>query len=97
MKFLNTLKPTVAAHSLSGLSLNAPAAAKAAVAITRMSQGNFSNLKSLGGGVLEYGIDFGPGYRIYLGKDGERLMVLLGGGKKRQSTDIAAARLLAGL
>ena len=73
-------------------SLSAPAAAKVAIAVTRMAQGNLSNVKSVGSGVLEYRIDFGPGYRIYLGKDGDRLVILLGGGsKKRQQQDIAAA------
>jgi putative addiction module killer protein len=43
-------------------------------------------------GVLEYRIDFGPGYRIYFGKDGDALVILLGGGtKKGQQHDIAAA------
>ena len=37
-----------------------------------MEQGNFSNAKGVGAGVYEYKIDFGPGYRIYFGKDGER-------------------------
>jgi putative addiction module killer protein len=42
--------------------------------------------------VFELRIDFGPGYRIYFGKDGERLIILLGGGiKKRQQQDINAA------
>jgi putative addiction module killer protein len=42
--------------------------------------------------VLEYRIDFGPGYRIYFGKDGDVLVILLGGGtKKGQQHDIAAA------
>lgn len=72
--------------------LNPQAAAKVAIAVARMSQGNFSNVKSVGSGVHEYRIDFGPGYRIYLGKDGERVVVLLGGGsKKRQQKDIADA------
>ncbi|MGO9231963.1 MAG: type II toxin-antitoxin system RelE/ParE family toxin [Bryobacteraceae bacterium] len=72
--------------------LSAQAAAKVAIATTRMAQGNLSNLKSVGSGVLEYRIDFGPGYRIYLGKDGNRLVILLGGGsKKRQQQDIAVA------
>jgi len=53
--------------------LSAQAAAKVAVAVTRMEQGNFSNAKGVGGGVLEYVVDFGPGYRVYFGKDGERL------------------------
>jgi putative addiction module killer protein len=75
--------------------LNAPAAAKVAIAITRLAQGNLSNAKSVGGGIQEYRIDFGPGYRIYFGRDGERLVVLLGGGtKKRQSDDIRSAQAL---
>jgi putative addiction module killer protein len=72
--------------------LNAQAAAKVAVAVTRLALGNFSNVKGVGSGVLECRVDFGPGYRVYLGKDGERLVVLLGGGtKKRQQRDIQAA------
>jgi len=72
--------------------LNREAAAKVAAALARMQQGNFSNAKGVGAGVYEYRIDFGPGYRIYFGKDGERLVILLGGGaKKRQQEDIAAA------
>jgi len=70
-------------------SLDAQAAAKVAIAITRMGQGNFSNVKSVGSGVHECRIDFGPGYRVYFGKDGECLVILLGGGtKKRQQKDI---------
>jgi putative addiction module killer protein len=43
----------------------------------------------VGGGVFEYKIDFGPGFRIYFGRDGETVVILLGGGsKKRQSKDI---------
>jgi putative addiction module killer protein len=54
--------------------------------------GNFSNVKSVGSGVLEYRIDFGPGYRIYFGRDGERVVILLGGGsKQRQDRDIRQA------
>ena len=50
-------------------------------------------MKGVGYGVFEYKIDFGPGYRIYFGKDGERLVILIGGGtKKRQKQDIAAAQ-----
>ena len=42
---------------------------------------------------IEYKIDFGPGYRIYFGRDGDRLVILIGGGtKKRQQQDIAAAQ-----
>jgi len=74
-------------------SLSAPAAAKVAVAITRLAHGNFSNVKGVGGGVYEYRVDFGPGFRIYLGKDGERMVILLAGGtKKRQQKDIEDAK-----
>lgn len=73
--------------------LNAQAAAKVAMALVRMERGNLSNVKSVGGGVLEYRINFGPGYRIYFGKDGDALVVLLGGGtKKRQRQDVEVAR-----
>lgn len=66
--------------------------AKIARAIARMEQGNLSNVKPVGGGVLEYRIDFGPGYRVYFGRDGETLVILLtGGSKKRQQRDIEAA------
>ena len=58
-----------------------------------MEQGNFSNVKGVGAGVYEYRIDFGPGYRVYFGKDGDYLVILLAGGtKKRQHADIAAAK-----
>ena len=59
----------------------------------RLELGNFSNVKGVGGSVFEYRIDFGPGYRVYFGKDGETLVILLGGGTKtRQDRDIATAR-----
>jgi len=63
-----------------------------AAALARIQQGNFSNAKSVGAGVHEYRVDFGPGYRIYFGKDGECLVILVGGGtKKRQQEDIKMA------
>lgn len=72
--------------------INAQAAAKVTVALARIELGNLSNVKSVGAGVLEYRIDFGPGYRIYFGRDGDTLVVLLAGGSKsRQQNDIAAA------
>ena len=72
--------------------LNAHVAAKVATALTRISLGNFSNVEGVGSGVFEYKLDFGPGYRIYFGKDGETLVILLGGGsKKRQQRDINTA------
>ena len=75
--------------------LKAQAAAKVAMALIRMEQGNLSNAKGVGGGVLECRIDFGPGYRLYFGKEGDTLIVLLGGGTKRfQQQDIETAREL---
>ena len=58
-----------------------------------LADGNLSNVKAVGNGVLEYKIDFGPGYRIYFGRDGDRLIILLAGGtKKRQPEDIRRAK-----
>jgi putative addiction module killer protein len=72
--------------------LDVRAAAKVTVALTRVELGNLSNVKGVGSGVHEYRIDFGPGYRIYFGQDGDRLVILLGGGtKRRQQKDIALA------
>ena len=68
-------------------------AATRVVALTRIGLGNFSNTKGVGAGVLECRIDYGPGYRIYFGRDGERLVILLAGGtKKRQQADIMSAQ-----
>jgi putative addiction module killer protein len=75
--------------------LNAPAAAKVVTALVRMEQGNMSNTRGAGAGVFECRIDFGPGYRIYFGKDGDTLIILLGGGtKKRQQKNIQDARII---
>jgi putative addiction module killer protein len=72
--------------------LNAVAAAKVTLALEKIAKGNFSNVEPAGEGVSEYKLDWGPGYRIYFGKDGETLVILVGGGiKKRQSADIAKA------
>ena len=79
------------AHWLEGL--DTAAADKVTIALARMAQGDFSKVKGVGSGVFECKIEFGPGYRIYFGKDGERLVILIGGGtKKRQHPDIAAAQ-----
>ena len=73
--------------------LDATAAAKVTITLARIEQGNFSSVKGVGAGVFESRIDFGPGYRLYFGKDGETLVILVGGGtKKRQSQEIAAAQ-----
>jgi putative addiction module killer protein len=72
--------------------LDAAAAAKITIAVARLGEDNLSNVKGVGHGVFECRIDFGPGYRIYFGRDGDLLVILLAGGTKvRQSNDIAAA------
>jgi putative addiction module killer protein len=62
---------------------DATAAAKITTSVRRLELGNFSNVKGVGAGVFEYRIDFGPGYRVYFGKDGDALVILLGGGTKK--------------
>lgn len=75
--------------------LDATAAARVTVGLERIKMGNLSNARSVGSGVMEYRIHTGPGYRIYFGRDGDTLVVLLGGGtKQRQQADIMTARTL---
>lgn len=75
-------------------SLDPQAAAKVAIATVRLGMGNTSNVKWFEG-IGEYVIDWGPGYRVYLARDNELLIVLYGGGsKRRQQADIARARAL---
>ncbi len=62
--------------------LPADAAAKVTTAKLRMQQGNLSNVEWFRG-IGEYKIDFGPGWRIYLAKDGLQIIVLIGGGSKK--------------
>jgi putative addiction module killer protein len=64
--------------------LNSTAAAKVTVALYRIARGNFSNVKSVGQGVYEFKINFGPGYRIYFGKDSDRVVILLGGQPQKE-------------
>lgn len=74
--------------------LDAQAAAKIVTAKLRLELGNTSNVKWFDG-IGEYVIDWGPGYRIYLAKDGEVLIILFGGGIKRgQQKDIDRAKAL---
>lgn len=75
--------------------LNQHARARVSVALARVRNGNLSIAKGVGAGVYELRLDFGPGYRVYFGEDGETLVILLGGGtKKRQQTDIQRAQSL---
>ena len=61
--------------------------------LERVEMGNFGDHRSVGDGVLELRIDVGPGYRVYFGKDGERLVILLiAGTKKTQRRDIETAK-----
>ncbi len=69
------------------------AARKVTAALARMQLGNLANAKGVGAGVLEFRIDVGPGYRLYFGRDGDTLIILLAGGtKRRQQADIMAAQ-----
>ena len=71
--------------------LDPVAAANITVAKVRIAQGNLSNVDWFLG-IGEYKIDWGPGYRVYLARDGKTVIVLLGGGtKKRQQKDIDRA------
>jgi putative addiction module killer protein len=75
-------------------SLDTQTAAKVTVAKSRLELGNTSNVKWFDG-IGEYKIDWGPGYRIYLAQDGKQLIVLFGGGtKKNQQSDINRAKEL---
>lgn len=75
--------------------LDPAAAYRVESALFRIADGNLSNLKSVGGGVSECRLHFGPGYRIYLGRDGTASVILLAGGTKaRQQQDIEKAREL---
>ena len=61
--------------------------------VLRFEIGNLGDHKSIGGGVWEARLMFGAGYRIYFGKDGNSIIVLLiGGEKSSQSKDISRAK-----
>ena len=63
------------------------------VRLNRVRLGNLGDCKSVGEGVMEFRLDFGPGYRVYFGQAGDTLVILLCGGDKRtQSRDIATAK-----
>jgi putative addiction module killer protein len=72
--------------------LNKEAAAKVSIVLERMEAGNLGDHKSVGQGLSERRINFGPGYRLYFGRDGHTLIVLVGGGtKSRQEADVKVA------
>ncbi len=73
--------------------LETTAALKIRTALARIEAGNFGDVKPVGQGVSERRIPFGPGYRVYFGKDGDKYVILLlGGTKRRQSRDIEQAK-----
>ena len=72
---------------------NVDVRARVQTRIDRVEMGNFGDHHSVGRGVSELRLDFGPGYRVYYGRDGSDLVVLLGGGsKRRQQHDIQQAQ-----
>jgi putative addiction module killer protein len=60
--------------------------------IDRVETGNLGEWDSVGEGVFELVLDFGPGYRVYFGQDGDLVVLLLGGIKKTQERDISKAK-----
>jgi putative addiction module killer protein len=72
--------------------LDAQAAAKVRHAIAQLEAGNMSEVKPVGGGVSERRIHWGKGLRVYFGQDGQKIIILLGGGTKAsQARDIRRA------
>ena len=72
------------------------ARAKIAIRIRRVSLGNLGDVKSVGGGISELRIDYGPGYRVYFTQRSRQLIILLAGGDKTtQASDIKKAKQLA--
>jgi putative addiction module killer protein len=68
------------------------AAARIMMRIDRLAAGNFGDCKPVGGGVWELRIDYGPGYRVYYAMaDKTCVLLLCGGDKRKQSTDIERA------
>ncbi|MCC6870134.1 MAG: type II toxin-antitoxin system RelE/ParE family toxin [Burkholderiales bacterium] len=69
-----------------------------AARIRIVEQGSLGDWKSVGDGVSELRVDYGPGYRLYFTRRGEQVVVLLaGGGKRTQAADIKAAKAMAAL
>ena len=73
--------------------VEANAAAKIRRTVDKLERGLRPDVKAVGGGVFEARIDYGVGYRVYFGLDGDKLVILLGGGgKPTQGEDIPAAK-----
>ena len=72
------------------------ARARVLIRIERLALGHSGDVKSVGDGVCEMRIDYGPGYRVYFKKCGREIIILLAGGDKRtQVGDIKTALRLA--
>lgn len=72
------------------------AQARIEIRIRRLSLGNPGDVKSVGGGISELRVDYGPGYRIYFTRRGQQLILLISGGdKSSQREDIALAKEVA--
>ena len=61
--------------------------------LDRVALGNFGDCKHIGSGVFKLWVDFGPGYRVYFGKEEHDVILLWGGGKQQQAKDIARAKI----
>jgi len=95
MLVVEVRKTKVFADWLDGLR-DARAKARILIRLRRLSLGNFGDWKSIGSGVSELRVDYGPGYRIYLTRQENSVVILLvGGTKKSQSRDIKRAISLA--
>jgi len=92
-RYLTGMGNDVFGEWLAGLK-DARTQAKIVARIDRLSVGNFGDCKALGGGLFELRIDWGPGYRVYYALVGKACVLLLCGGDKRtQSSDIKRALL----
>jgi len=71
------------------------AVARIVARIRRVELGNLGDCRSVGGGVMEMRVDYGPGYRVYFARQGDAIAILLcGGDKSTQQQDIERAREL---
>jgi putative addiction module killer protein len=92
---IEVLETTVYAEWIAGLK-DLRARGRIARRIDRLANGNPGDAKSVGEGVVELRIDYGPGYRVYFMRRGPQIVLLLcGGDKASQDRDIAAAKALA--
>ena len=95
MIMIEIRKTEIFAKWLDGLH-DVRARARILVRIERLTAGNPGDVKSVGEGVSELRIDYGPGYRVYYKKQGQKVVILLAGGdKSTQAKDIKTALRLA--